>query len=88
MAVTGHSWLTLVINYNTVSKAFWQKKVLPEKKISYCEGIYSRGACLFILGLAVPAIFGASTKAMQIHLKEASGSLHELHFSIFTMNIK
>ena len=49
MAVTGHSWLTLVVNCknelcspsnNTVSKAFWQKKVLPEQKISYCEGIY------------------------------------------------
>ena len=26
---------------NTVSKAFWQKKVLPEQRISYCEGIYS-----------------------------------------------
>ena len=50
MAVTGHSWLTLVVNCknelcspsnNTVSKAFWQKKVLPEQKISYCELIYS-----------------------------------------------
>ena len=49
MAVTGHSWLTLVGNSNnevcspannTVSKAFWQKKVLPEQRISYCEGIY------------------------------------------------
>ena len=49
MAVTGHSWLTLVSNSNnevcspsnnTVSKAFWQKKVLPEQRISCCEGIY------------------------------------------------
>ena len=49
MAVTGQSWLTLVGNSNnevcspsnnTVSKAFWQKKVLPEQRISYCEGIY------------------------------------------------
>ena len=49
MAVTGHSWLTLVGNSNnevcspsnnTVSKAFWQKKVLPQQRISYCEGIY------------------------------------------------
>ena len=49
MAVTGYTWLTLVINCNnevcspsnnTVSKAFWWKKVLPEQKISYCEGIY------------------------------------------------
>ena len=49
MAVTGHSWLTLVGNSNnevcspsnnTVLKAFWQKKVLPEQRISYFEGIY------------------------------------------------
>ena len=49
MAVTGYTWLTLVINCNnevcspsnnTVSKAFWRKKVLSEQKISYCEGIY------------------------------------------------
>ena len=52
MAVTGHSWLTLVGNSNnevcspsnnTVLKAFWQKKVLPEQRISYCEGIYKLG---------------------------------------------
>ena len=51
MAVTGYTWLTLVINCsnelcspsnNTVSKAFWQKKVLPEQRISYCEGIYTK----------------------------------------------
>ena len=50
MAVTGYTRLTLVINCmnelcsssnNTVSKAFWRKKVLPEQRISYCEGIYS-----------------------------------------------
>ena len=49
MAVTGYSWLTLVVNCmnelcsssnNTVSKAFWQNKVLPQQKISYCAGIY------------------------------------------------
>ena len=49
MAVTGHSWLTLVVNCknelcspsnNTISKAFWQKRVLQEQKISCCEGIY------------------------------------------------
>ena len=51
MAVTCHSWPTLVGNSNnevcspsnnTVSKAFWQKKVLPEQRISYCEGIYNQ----------------------------------------------
>ena len=26
---------------NTVSKAFWQKNVLPEQRISCCEGIYT-----------------------------------------------
>ena len=49
VAVTGYTWLTLVINCNnevcsrsnnTVSKAFWQNKVLPEHRISYCAGIY------------------------------------------------
>ena len=54
-AVTGHSWLTLVGNSNNelcspLLKAFWQKKVLPEQRISYCEGIYiylSAGMPLF-----------------------------------------
>ena len=45
MAVTGYTWLIVVINSNnelcscsnnTVSKAFWRKKVLPEQKISCC----------------------------------------------------
>ena len=49
VAVTGYTWLIVVINSNnelcsrsnnTVSKAFWQKKVLQEQKISCCEGIY------------------------------------------------
>ena len=57
VAVTGHSWLTLVGNSNnelcspsnnTVSKAFWQKKVLPEQRISYCEGIYNVQLVLII----------------------------------------
>ena len=50
LAVTGYNELTLVVNCmnelcsssnNTVSKAFWRKKVLPEQRISYCAGIYS-----------------------------------------------
>ena len=50
MVVTGYTWLIVVINYNnevcscsnnTVSKAFWQKKVLPEQRISRCGVIYS-----------------------------------------------
>ena len=49
LAVTGYNELTLVVNCmnefcsssnNTVSKAFWGKKVLPEQRISYCAGIY------------------------------------------------
>ena len=37
---------------NTVSKTFWQKKLLPEQRVSYCEGIYyknnyrSEGICI------------------------------------------
>ena len=50
MAVTGYTWLIVVINCNnevcscsnnTVSKAFWQKKVLPEQRISCCGVIYN-----------------------------------------------
>ena len=49
VAVTGYTWLIVVINCNnevcscsnnTVSKAFWQKKVLPEQRISCCGVIY------------------------------------------------
>ena len=49
MAVTGYTWLIVVINCNnevcscsnnTVWKAFWQKKVLPEQRISCCGVIY------------------------------------------------
>ena len=45
IAVACYTWLILVINCNnevcscsnnTVSKAFWQKKVLPEQRISCC----------------------------------------------------
>ena len=50
LAVTGYNELTLVINCmnelcsssnNTVSKAFWRKKILPQQRISYCAGIYN-----------------------------------------------
>ena len=49
IALACYPWLILVINCdnevcscsnNTVSKAFWQKKVLPEQKISCCGVIY------------------------------------------------
>ena len=37
-----YPWLIMVINSNnTVSKAFWQKKVLPEQRISCCGVIYN-----------------------------------------------
>ena len=51
LAVTGYNELTLVVNCmnefcsssnNTVAKAFWRKKVLPEQRISYCAGIYKQ----------------------------------------------
>ena len=49
IALACYPWLILVINCdnevcsssnNTVSKAFWQKKILPEQKISCCRVIY------------------------------------------------
>ena len=50
IALSCYTWLILVINCNnevcscsnnTVSKAFWQKKVLPKQRISCCGVIYN-----------------------------------------------
>ena len=76
VAVTGYTWLIVVINSNnelcsrsnnTVSKAFWQKKVLPEQRISCCEGIHCRWL--------VSHRTRGGIDSMDIHLKSISTNL-------------
>ena len=71
IALACYPWLILVINCNnevcsssnnTVSKAFWQKKVLPKQRISCCGGVIYILRNLQCRGLKeIPCAAGRST---------------------------
>ena len=69
IALACYPWLILVINCdnevcshsnNTVSKAFWQNKVLPKQRISCCGVIYN-------ITIVVPILSNLYNLALFIH---------------------